>query len=83
MKEKTKFQIETIQRNKLIMAIEALVTIASIALGIYLVNRFLHHGEFQDALILSAGIFGILFALYVSIGNVRKHKKINELMEKV
>lgn len=65
------------------MATEAIVTNSSVAIGIYLTNRFVQPGLFQDILIISGGIFGIAFSLYASIGNIFKHNKIKSLQKQL
>lgn len=79
MSEKIKFQIESLQRTKMIMAVEAVVVNTSVMLGIYLVNRFFDETYFVNTLIWAGGLFGISYALYASLGNAKRHVEIRKL----
>ncbi|TXH01505.1 MAG: hypothetical protein E6R05_05580 [Candidatus Moraniibacteriota bacterium] len=79
MSEKIRFQIESLQRTKIIMAVEAVAVNTSVMLGIYLVNRFFDETLLTTILILIGGLFGIVYALYASLGNAKRHVEIRKL----
>lgn len=79
MKDKIKFQIESLQRTKIIMACEAVAVNTSVMLGIYLVTRYFTETVLTNFLVWVGGVFGIAYALYVSIGNAKKHLEIRKL----
>lgn len=79
MSDKIKFQIESLQRTKIIMAVEAVSVNTSVMLGIYIVSRFFGKALFANTLIWIGGIFGIAYALYASLGNAKRHLEIRKL----
>lgn len=79
MNENIKFQIESLQRSKIIMAVEAVTVNTSVMLGIYLVSRYFSETVITNILVWSGGLFGIAYALYVSIGNAKRHIEIRKL----
>lgn len=79
MNEEIGFKIESLQRSKIIMAVEAVAVNTSVMIGIYLVETYLKESFWRDPLIIVGGIFGISYALYASFGNVQKHTKIKNL----
>lgn len=79
MSDKIKFQIECLQRSKIIMAVEAVAVNTSVMLGIYLTNKFIGETIFADTLVWIGGIFGIAYALYASFGNAKRHLEISKL----
>ncbi len=79
MSENIRFQIESLQRTKIIMAVEAVAVNTSVMLGIYLVNRFFGEKTFANTLIWIGGVFGIVYALYASLGNAKRHLEIKKL----
>lgn len=83
MGEKIKFQIESLQRTKIIMAVEAVAVNTSVMLGIYLVSRFFDESLIANTLIWVGGLFGIAYALYASLGNVKRHAEIRQLEKKL
>ncbi|MCE7897932.1 MAG: hypothetical protein DPW11_04435 [bacterium] len=83
MSEKIKFQIETLQRAKIIMAVEAVAVNTSVMLGIYLVNRFFDETLITNILIWVGGLFGLAYALYASLGNVKRHAEIRKLEQRL
>lgn len=79
MNENIKFKIESLQRSKIIMAVEAVTVNTSVMLGIYLVSRYFSETVITNILVWSGGLFGIAYALYVSIGNAKRHIEIRKL----
>lgn len=79
MSDKIRFQIESLQRTKIIMAAEAVAVNTSVMLGIYLVNRYFTETVIINILVWSGGVFGIAYALYASIGNAKRHIEIKKL----
>ncbi|TXH06941.1 MAG: hypothetical protein E6R05_00960 [Candidatus Moraniibacteriota bacterium] len=79
MNEKIKFQIESLQRTKIIMACEAVAVNTSVMLGIYLVTRYFDKSLITNILVWSGGLFGISYALYASLGNAKRHVEIRKL----
>lgn len=61
------------------MAVEAVTVNTSVMLGIYLVSRYFSETVITNILVLSGGLFGIAYALYVSIGNAKRHIEIRKL----
>lgn len=76
-------EIEVLQRNKIIMAVEAVAVNTSVLIGIFLVDRYFPDGLYQDLLIISGGLFGIGYALYASLGNLQKHNQIKRLQREL
>lgn len=83
MSDKIKFQIESLQREKIIMACEAVAVNTSVMLGIYLVTRYFAETPLTISLVWVGGVFGIIYALYASFGNVRRHLEIRRLEKKL
>lgn len=79
MNEKIKFQIESLQRTKIIMAVEAVAVNTSVMLGIYLVTKFFYETLITNALLWVGGLFGIAYSLYASLGNAKRHAEIRKL----
>lgn len=78
-----KFKIESLQRTKIIMAVEAVAVNTSVMLGIYLVATFFKNTPLTQALIWFGGLFGIAYSLYASIGNAKRHMEINNLEKRI
>lgn len=83
MNEKVIFQIESLQRTKIIMACEAVAVNTSVMLGIYLVKSYMLESMLSRGLIIVGGLFGIAYALYASLGNAKRHMEIRELEKKL
>lgn len=81
--ENTKFKIESLQRTKIIMAVEAVAVNTSVMLGIYLVVTFFEETLLTQALIWFGGLFGIAYSLYASIGNAKRHIEIKSLEKRI
>lgn len=79
MNEKIKFQIENLQRTKIIMAVEAVAVNTSVMLGIYLVTKFFDETLITNTLLWVGGLFGIAYSLYASLGNAKRHAEIRKL----
>jgi hypothetical protein len=79
MTAETKFKIETLQRSKIIMAIEAVAVNTSVMIGMYLVEKYFVESLAKNVLLIVAGVFGIVYALFASFGNVKKHMEIKKL----
>lgn len=77
--DKTKFKIESIQRTKIIMAVEAVAVNTSVMIGIYLVTSYFESTRLTDIIIWLGGIFAISYSLYASIGNAKRHITIKHL----
>ena len=78
-KEDIKFKISSLERSKIIMATEMVGVNASVAIGIFLVDRYLSHQQLHDVLIILGGLLGISYSLYASLGNAQKHMRITAL----
>jgi len=74
--------ISILQRSKIIIAIEAVVVNSSVALGVYLVNRFIE-GILADLLIVFGIGWGIGFSVYACTRNIKKHNLIKKLQSEV
>ncbi len=83
MKDRLVFQIESLQRTKIIMACEAVAVNTAAMLGIYLVDRFVGDTSMGRGLVLFGAIFAIAYALYASLGNAKRHMEIRELEKKL
>lgn len=79
MNEQIKFRIESLQRTKIIMAVEAVAVNTSVMLGIYLVTKFVSDNAVGEGLVFFGGVLGIAYALYASIGNAKRHLEIKQL----
>ena len=79
MSEKIKFQIENLQRTKIIMAVEAVAVNTSVMLGIYLVTKFYDETLITNTLLWVGGLFGIAYSFYASLGNAKRHAEITKL----
>lgn len=61
------------------MAAEMVGVNSAVAIGIFLTDRYISAQQLKELLIIVGGLFGISYSLYVSIGNVLKHRKIKQL----
>lgn len=77
--DNTKFKIESLQRTKIIMAVEAVAVNTSVMLGIYLTVTFFEKTLLTQTLIWFGGLFGIAYSLYASFGNAKRHLEIKHL----
>ncbi|MCB9813171.1 MAG: hypothetical protein H6772_02060 [Pseudomonadales bacterium] len=76
MQEEQKFLVESLHRRKIILAVEAVMVNSSIAIGIYLVNKYVTAQRLQDFLVISGGLFGISYSVWVAVMNIKHHKRI-------
>ena len=82
-KEEMRFEIEVLQRNKSILSTEAVVVNTSVILGVIFVDRFVQNTIVREYLIIAGILFGVFYSLWVSHGNIKKHRKIKQLHKKL
>jgi len=60
MSDRIQFQIESLQRSKIIMAVEAVAVNTAVMLGIYLVEKFVGDNVVGRGAVLVGAIFALL-----------------------
>lgn len=81
-KDRLKFQIDQLRKSKILYAVESTAVSAAVILGVILTEYFAT-GEAKPILIAAGCLFGISYALWASLGNIRRHKEIKALEKRL
>lgn len=81
MFDELKFEIEILQRSKTILATESVLVNSFAILAIYLTDKYIIDANINSAMILCGVTFAMCYSIWASIGNIKRHLRINKLLK--